>query len=261
VTSNGKAGNGSSETGPGARIDSMGRPLPKRFYKDAKAAEKDGQWRLELDGRPARTPGKRELLVPSRALAEAVAGEWQAQATHIDPGTMPLTRLVNTALDGVTGREAEVAADIVKYSLSDLLCYRADRPDPLVARQVAAWEPVLVWAEARFGASFIRQTGLMPVTQPPAVATAMADALAGLDRFRLAALHVMTTLMGSALLALAVHERRLSMEEAWAAAHVDDDWQIQEWGEDAEARARRDKRRVDMQAAAQVLSLLEKIVS
>ncbi len=169
---------------------------------------------------------------------------------------MPLTRLANSAIDGVAGREAEVRADIAEYAGSDLVCYRAHGPERLVERQCRAWDPILAWSRDTLGARFEVATGIMPVAQPDAGRAAVAEALARLDAFTLAALHVMTTLMGSALLALAHARGRLSAEEAWAAAHVDEDWQISQWGKDAEAAARRERRWAEMQAASRMLSLL-----
>jgi chaperone required for assembly of F1-ATPase len=203
-----------------------------------------------------RTPAKAGLVVPSRALAEAIAAEWEAQATHIDAATMPLTRLANTAIDGVAARHAQVCADIAAFAASDLVCYRAEGPEPLVQRQGRQWDPVLAWAGEALGARFEVASGLMPVAQPEGAAAAVAAALAGLDAFRLAALHVMTTLTGSALLALAHARGALSAEAAWAAAHVDEDWQIGQWGEDAQAAARRARRWAEMQAASRMLALL-----
>ncbi|MFM9939045.1 MAG: ATP12 family chaperone protein [Hyphomicrobiaceae bacterium] len=251
MSANGGTGNGAK-----ARNDGLGRPMVKRFYTTAGVVERDRRWQVQLDGRVARTPGKRDLVLPTEALGLAIAAEWQLQVGHVDPALMPLTRLANTAIDGVAGREAEVAADIVTYSGSDLLCYRADRPEGLVLRQQQAWDPVLAWAEARLKTTYVRQTGLMPVAQSSQSAAAMADALAGLDAFRLTSLHVLTTLMGSALLALAVHTGFLTADAAWSAAHIDEDWQIAEWGEDAEAVERRRKRSIEMQAAARMATLL-----
>ena len=179
-----------------------------------------------------------------------------AQGTHIDPSSMPLTRLANSAIDGVTQREAEVRADIAKYAGSDLLCYRAEGPEALQRRQAEVWDPILRWAEQELGARFAISTGLMPVAQPDAAKAAVARALEAYDGFALAALHVITTLTGSVLLALAHARGRLSAEEAWAAAHVDEDWQISKWGEDAEAKARRERRWAEMQAASRMLGLL-----
>jgi chaperone required for assembly of F1-ATPase len=194
--------------------------------------------------------------VPTRALAEALAVEWEAQGERIDPATMPLTRLVNSVLDGVTGREAEVRGDVAKYAASDLLCYRAEGPAELVRRQAEAWDPVLAWAREALGARLVLGEGVVPVAQPSAATAAVEGALAELDAFSLAAHYVMTTLTGSALLALAHARGRLTAEEAWAAAHVDEDWQISQWGEDAEAKARRDRRWAEMQAASRLLELL-----
>ncbi|MFV0297706.1 MAG: ATP12 family chaperone protein, partial [Hyphomicrobiaceae bacterium] len=206
-----------------------GRPLPKRFYTRATTGPADQGFTILLDQRPVRTPRRAPLVVATQPLAEAIAAEWQAQGEHVDPTGMPLTRLANTALDGVTGREADVKADIVKYAGSDLLCYRADYPDGLVQRQADLWDPVLAWYVATHGAPFTVATGLMPVAQTPAALAAIDALLADADPFKLAATHIMTTLMGSALLALAVSEGHLTAEAAWEAAHVDEDWQISEW--------------------------------
>jgi chaperone required for assembly of F1-ATPase len=233
------------------------RALPKRFYKSAGVVEHGpGDHRVQLDGRALRTPAKAALAVPSAALAQAIAAEWEAQGEHIDPSSMPLTRLANSAIDGVAQREAEVRADIARYAASDLLCYRAEAPDDLQQRQAAAWDPVLRWVDEQLGARFATCTGLMPVEQPDAAKAAVAQALEAYDGFALAALHVMTTLTGSVLLALAHAQGRLTAEEAWAAAHVDEDWQISKWGEDTEAQARRARRWSDMQAASRMLGLL-----
>ncbi len=229
---------------------------PKRLYRSVSVDGAASAFRVLLDGKPIHTPARRELALPTRALAEAVAAEWDAQGEHIDPGAMPLTRLVNSALDGVAGREAEVRAEIVKYAASDLLCYRAEGPADLVRRQAQAWDPVLAWVRAALGTRLVIGQGIAPVAQPPAAGAAIERALAGLDAFALAAHHVMTTLTGSALLTLAHAGGRLTAEEAWAAAHVDEDWQISQWGEDAEAAARRQRRWAEMQAASRLLALL-----
>lgn len=235
------------------------RPLPRRFYKGVTVEtldRGDHGFGVQLDGKPLRTPAKAILAVPTRALAEAIATEWEAQAEHIDPATMPLTKLVNSGLDGVRGREAEVREDISKYAASDLLCYRASQPEPLKRRQAELWDPVLAWGREALGTAFVTGEGIMPVSQPEATGPAVVRALAGCDAFTLAALHVMTALTGSALLALAHARGRLSAEAAWAAAHVDEDWQISQWGEDAEAAARRRYRWGEMQAASRLLDLL-----
>lgn len=236
----------------------QGKPLPRRFYTAVtvgRAATGPGHAIL-LDGRAARTPGKRALILPTLRLAEAVAGEWSSQVTLIDPARMPLTRLVNTAIDGVSVRLTEVAADVVRYAGSDLMCYRAEYPDGLVGRQAQLWDPILAWVCAAHGAQLRITRGIVHVDQPPEVAERLAAAVAPLDALRLTALHVMTTLMGSALLGLAVLARSLTPEAAWEAAHVDEDWQISEWGADAEATARRARRWQEMQAAAAMLALV-----
>jgi chaperone required for assembly of F1-ATPase len=246
-------------TGKGEPIRIPGRearPLPKRFYSAVATQDVADGFGVALDGRPARTPQKKMLVVPTRRLAESIADEWQRQGAYIDPATMPLTRLANTSLDGVTGREADVAGDIAKYAGTDLLYYRAAHPPGLARRQADLWDPVLDWAAGELGTTFRVATGLMPIDQPPAVTEAVLARVASLPPAVLTALHVVTTLTGSALLALAVLAGRLTPEEAWTAAHVDEDWQIAEWGEDAEAGARRAQRWRDMDAAGRWLASL-----
>jgi chaperone required for assembly of F1-ATPase len=241
--------------------------LPKRFYKAVTVAAvalpqpsggegRSPAFRILLDGKPLRTPAKRELELPTRALAEAVAAEWSAQGERIDPATMPLTRLANSAIDAVAGRTVEVRAEIAKYAASDLLCYRAEGPQDLVRRQAEAWDPVLAWARDTLGARFEVASGIMPVVQPDACAAAIAASLEEFDAHRLAAVHVMTTLTGSAVLALAHARGVLSAEAIWAAAHIDEDFQIGKWGEDAEANARRQRRWAETAAASRMLGLL-----
>jgi chaperone required for assembly of F1-ATPase len=231
--------------------------LSKRFYERVDVADRNGGFALLLDEKPVRTPGKKQLLLPSRALAEAVAEEWRAQKERIDPATMPLTKLANSAIDGVMGREDEVIGDVLNYAGSDLLCYRAEGPRGLVEAQRAHWDPVLAWAKSALGAPFVLAEGIVHVPQPQASLDRLREALKGRDPFGLAALHVMTGLTGSALLALAVALGRVTPEEGWQAAHVDEDWQIAQWGEDAEAASRRAARRRDFDAAARALALLK----
>lgn len=236
-------------------------PLARRFYKHAGTAQLgtsagEPLYSITLDGRPVRTPGKRPLAVRQKALAEAIAAEWEAQGERIDPASMPLTRLANTIIDGVIGREAEVRGDILKYAASDLLCYRAGGPEGLVRRQRAAWDPVLAWARARLGVRLVLTEGVMPVGQPAHALEAVAAALAPFDAWQLASLHVMTTLTGSALLALAHAHGAITIENAWAAAHVDEDWQIEQWGQDAEAAERRRFRSAELASASQLFQLV-----
>ena len=230
----------------------------KRFYKDVAIEDRSGEGAgLLLDGKHVRTPGKAPLRLPTRALAEAVAEEWRAQGERIDPSTMPLTKLANSAIDGVAGREQAVIDDIVAHAGSDLLCYRAQGPEALVEVQATHWDPVLAWAKTVLGAPLFLAEGVVHVAQPPASLDRLKQTLAGRDAFSLAALHVMTALTGSALLALAVAARRLTPEEAWAASHFDEDWQISQWGEDAEAAERRKNRWRDFEAAAKTLALAQ----
>jgi chaperone required for assembly of F1-ATPase len=238
------------KSGVKAVQDSLRTALPKRFYKTVGVGERDGGWGVQLDGRPVRTPAKKFLAVPSKALAEALAAEWQAQVTEIDPATMPVTRLINSALDGVTGRETEVAAEIVKYAGSDLLLYRAEAPQVLIDRQAAAWDPVVTWAEGWAGGRFILAAGIMPVTQPQGTLGKIAANISTLPAIPLAGLNVMTTITGSALLSLAHAHGHLTLQQAWAAAHIDEDFQIEKWGTDDEAAQRRSNRWQDMQAAS-----------
>jgi chaperone required for assembly of F1-ATPase len=212
---------------------------------------------LLLDGKPVRTPGKVPLTVPSKALAAAIAEEWRAQGAHIDPRTMPLTKLANTAIDGVEGRTEPVVDDIMAHARADLLCYRADGPEGLAAQQAKHWDKVIAWAKDALHAPLNLAEGVVHVAQPEASLAALRKEIAGLDTFALAALHVMTALTGSALLGLAVALKRLTPEEAWAAAHVDEDFQISQWGEDEEAKARRAARKADFDAAARLLELSE----
>ncbi len=231
------------------------RVLPKRFYAEATAAARGSGYAVHLDGRPVRTPGKLVLILPTAAMADAIAAEWAAQETLIDPMTMPLTRIANSVRDQVDGREEAVRADIVKYGGSDLVCYRADGPPGLVAAQAAAWDPAVLWAREALGADLAVGAGLMPVAQSEASRAAIEAAAAALEGFRLASAHVMTTLLGSVVLAMAVLHGHLTAEAAWRAAHVDEDWQAAKWGADAEAMARREARRAEFLAAVRMSEL------
>ena len=235
--------------------DQMRQPLPRRFYNLAGIAETDdGRFRVELDGRPALTPGRKQLVLPTRSAAEMVAAEFSAQGETLDPMTMLVTRLVNTAIDGVASDPQAVLEDILRFASSDLLCYRADTPRELVDIQAGTWDPVLDWVRDRFGVHFVLSEGVMHVDQPRQTIAVLGVHLRDrAEPFRLACLHVMTSLMGSALLALAVEGRALLPDEAWSAAHLDEDWNIRQWGEDAEAAARRAIRHREMMAAARLL--------
>ena len=239
----------------GPITDTMLRPLLKRFYKIVTIGE-GPNFPILLDGRAVKTPKKRALTLPTRALAAAVAAEWAAQDKNINPSAMPLTRFANTAIDGVSDSLAAVAADIVAFAGSDLLCYRAEGPQDLAATQATRWDPVIAWARVKLGARFTVVTGIMPVEQPQHALAAIAAALQPHDAFQLTAQHVMTTLTGSALLMLAHVHGHLTAEDAWAAAHVDEDYQIALWGTDQEAEHRRSRRHAEFLAACAMLSAL-----
>jgi chaperone required for assembly of F1-ATPase len=217
----------------------------------------DAAFLVLIDGTPLLTPAQNSLAVPTAPLAEAIAAEWAAQARRIDPRTMPLTTLANAAIDGARGREDAVRAAIVAYGTCDLLCYRAEAPEALVRRQRAAWDGVLAWAAETLGVRLRAGAGLMPLSQPQRAAGAIAAQLSPLDCFALTALHSITSLTGSAVLALALARGRLTAEAAWAAAHVDEAYQVSQWGEDLEAKRRQQRRYDEMLAASRMLELLE----
>lgn len=224
----------------------------KRFYRAVGVREAaDGQHALTLDGRVARTPGRNLLVAKSRSFMLEVAAEWERQRETIEPADMPLTRLLNSAVDGVCRTMAETRAEVVKYASSDLLCYRAEEPEELAERQRLAFDPILDWAAQTLGTRFRLGVGVMHVEQPLESVAAVGSAIEDFnDPVALAALSAMTTLSGSALLALAVADGRLSPEEAWRAALVDENFQVECWGVDAEAQARRDARWHEFEAAA-----------
>lgn len=234
----------------------MRPPLRKRFYRSATAGEggADG-FPIRLDDKPVRTPLRRLLAAPTQSLAEAVAAEWNAQEQEVDPGRMPLTRLANAVIDAVGDAPGPVAAEIEKYLGSDLVCYRAEAPAGLIEMQCRAWDPVLAWAHEALGARFVQVEGVMHAAQPRE-AIAAAHGAIPTDPWRLGAVSSITTLTGSALLALAIAHGRLDAETAWAAAHVDEDWQMAQWGRDQVALARRAYRQAELEAAATVLDAL-----
>lgn len=241
-----EAKNGTGRQGP-----DFPEPL-KRFYKAVSLRDEgDGHAAVLLDGRTLRTPARTALTVPA-PIATAIAAEWDAQDIHILPMTMPMTRLVNTAIDGVAQTVPGVQADLVAMAGNDLIVYRAGRPDALVARQNEIWDPVVRHTEARFGVPLRITTGVMPVTQDERLGSAVHTVLPR-DPLKLAALHQLATLTGSALIALAFAAEALDLEAAWTAAHVDEDWNIDQWGADAPAAARRAARQKDAAAAAFIL--------
>lgn len=231
------------------------RPRPRRFYNQVEVMEAPDGFAITLDGRPLRTPAKATLKLPRRTLARAIADEWAAQGHRIDVSAMPLTRLANTTIDRVHGNQVHVVAAVEAYAACDLLCYRADGPEELVARQAAAWDPPLAWAARFHGIRLIAVTGIVHHCQSTAALEALTRRLEAVDDFRLAALYEITTLTGSAVLALALLDGALSAEAVWTAAHVDEEWQAEQWGRDAEAEARRATRRRDFDAAVRLLAL------
>jgi chaperone required for assembly of F1-ATPase len=230
-------------------------PRRKRFYARAGLVEGRGGFAITLDDKPIRTPSGRQVVVPVRAIADAIVAEWEAQKEFIDPLTMPMTRFANSVVDAVVDRVEAVTSDIAKYFQSDLLFYRAGHPEALVAREAALWDPLLFWAADTLGARFILAEGIVHVRQPDSAIAAACAALPT-DPWSVAALHVVTTLTGSALLALALLRGVLGQDQVWAAAHVDEDWNIEKWGVDEEVAARRAARLADFRAAAGILEAL-----
>jgi chaperone required for assembly of F1-ATPase len=236
--------------------------LPRRFYKKAVADERKGSFVLLLDGRTAKSPGGNDLALPTLAAARALANERVAVGEIIDPALMPLTRLVNSAIDDVAPRLAVTVEEIAKYAGSDLVCYRAAEPQALARAQAAAWDPILAFAQKKLGAAFICTQGVVYIEQPEAACLAVEEAVARIAYggwaapSALAALSVMTTLTGSVLIALAIAHGEVTLTEAWRAAHVDDDFEMRAWGEDAEASRRRARVWREMEAAAGLFQLV-----
>ncbi len=237
-----------------ASAGGLGRGAARRFYKEAAIGRHESGFVLLLDGRIAKTPAGNPLAVSREAVAKALAAEWAGQGERLNPAAMPLTRIVNSAIDGVAREMDAVRADIVRYAGNDLVCYRTDAPQGLVVRQEAAWSPLLAFVRETLGARFVLAEGVMHVAQDPATLGAIDRALRGYDPLSLAAIHAVTTLTGSAVIALAVAHGRIAADAAWAAAHVDEDWQMGQWGADDAALARRALRWREMEAAGLILS-------
>ena len=229
----------------------------KRFYKEAAVIETAAGFAIELDSRPIKTPARAALAVPSRLLADAIAGEWRAQGETIDPRSMPLTGLANAAIDRVSPDPAAFAAGLAEYGESDLLCYRAEEPAPLVARQAEHWDPILAWARHRYDIELKVVTGIMHQRQPDATVARLGKAIGARGAFELAGMSPLVTVSGSLIIALALAEGELDIDTAWAAATVDDRWQAEKWGEDAEAVHALANRRQDFEAGARFLEMLD----
>ncbi|MDE0254891.1 MAG: ATPase [Rhodospirillaceae bacterium] len=209
----------------------------KRFYRSAAVEEFDGGFGISLDGRPVRTPARAALRVPTRALAEALCEEWAAQGDRVDPLSMPLSQLANTALDRMSDARRETVAELVRYGETDLLCYRAERPEALVTRQAALWQPLLDWLERRHGIALRTVVGVLPQPQDPDTIARLERVIDAHDNFALTALHMGVTGAGSIVIGLAMMEGEISADETTAAAFLDERHQIEQWGADEEAEA------------------------
>ncbi len=229
----------------------------KRFWKEVAVEQEDGGWTIELDGRLVKTPARASLLVPTEALADAIAEEWRSVGETIDPRAMPLTGLANAAVDRVAPARQAFADGLAQYAEADLACYRADGPRELVERQEQSWDALLAWARRRFDVDFASTSGLMHIAQPRATVERLAHAVAALDPFRLAGLSPLVTIGGSLVAALAVLEKAWTPEQAWEAVSIDERWQLEQWGADAEAEQALEARRRDFFAAASFLDLLD----
>lgn len=227
----------------------------KRFWTKAEAEPCEGGFTVRLDGRPVKTPAKAALVVPTQAMAQAIAAEWDAQSGEVKPATMPVTRAANSAIDKITVQRDEVVEIIAAYGQSDLLCYRAVAPAALIARQAAGWDPVLDWAEAALGARLVVTAGVVHVAQPSDALARLTARVAGMTEFQLAGLHDLVAISGSLVLALAVTEGRLGDDEAWALSRIDESWQIEQWGADEEAAELEAFRRVAFGEASRFYAL------
>lgn len=227
----------------------------KRFYKTATAEATNDGWTVHLDGKPIRTPAKAPFVAPE-AVAKAAAVEWAAQVETVKPAEMPITRAVNSAIDR-TGPEFDAVVEIVAaYGGTDLICYRADGPRPLVQRQLETWTPLITWAEARFGARLLTASGVMHVLQPEDGQVKLAQAVAAYNPLALTALYDLVALSGSLVIGLAVAENHLSVAEGWAASRVDETWQAEQWGVDDEAAALAARKEGEFAAAARLLAMV-----
>ena len=228
----------------------------KRFWKEAVAVPENGGWGIALDGRPVRTPKRAPLIVPTEALGNAIAAEWQAQPEDVSPATMPLTGLANAAIDLATPDPAAFAEPVAAYAATDLFCYRDDRDAALQAEQVATWNPHLAWAEARYCVEFTITQGILPVDQPPATVAALRDAVFAQDAWRMAALTPLVTIGGSLVAGLAHVEESVDAEALWQAVSLDELYQERHWGADAQAQAQRAAHKRDWDNAVRFLELL-----
>lgn len=228
----------------------------KRFWKEVTVEREGKGWIIRLDGRPVKTPARADLLLPSEGLANSIAEEWRHVEQKVDPRALPLTGLANAAIDRIQPDHGVFAASLAKYAEADLACYRAEGPRALVERQEEHWDKLLAWARRRYDVEFVTTAGLAHVPQPGTTVERVSHAVAALDAFMLAGLSPLVTIGGSLLAALAVLEKAMSVEEAWQAVTVDDRWQLEQWGSDAEAEVALENRKRDFFAAARFLDLI-----
>ena len=228
----------------------------KRFYRAAGVEPEGTLFRITLDGRPARTPAKKSLALPARAAAEAVAAEWQSQGEEFEPAALRLTRFANTAIDRVSANRSPVVAEVARFAVTDLVCYRAREPAELVRRQEEAWQPLVEWVADRYGARLEVTAGVVPAKQPKEALDALTRAIKEFDDFALTALHAATAAAGSLAIGLALAEGEIDAEAAFAVACLDEHFQAEKWGADAEAEQRREALRADIAAASRFLALL-----
>ena len=228
----------------------------KRFWKEAEVVPQDGNWGIALDGRPVRTPHRAPLVLTNLILAEAIAAEWQEQGETVDPAAMPMTGLTNAAIDLAAPDPAAFAEPIAAYAATDLFCYRDDRDALLQAEQVAAWNPLLAWAERRFGIEFVITQGILPIDQPPETVAALRDAVFAVDPWRMTALTPLVTIGGSLVAGLARLDEAFDAETLWEAVSLDELYQERRWGADAQAQAQRATHKRDWDNAARFLGLL-----
>ena len=217
----------------------------------------DGGWTVKLDGKPLRTPARAALVVPTQTLAKAIADEWRTVEGDVDPRAMPLTGLANAAIDRVAPERRAFAGGLARYAEADLACYRSDWPPELVSRQAAKWDELLAWARRRYDVDFSTTSGILHVPQPQATIERLDHAVAALDPFRLAGLSPLVTIGGSLIAGLAVLEKAMTPEAAWEAVSLDEHWQLEQWGADAEAEKALENRRRDFMSAARFLDLLD----
>lgn len=209
---------------------------PKRFWRATRVEQVDGQGhQVLLDDRPLRTPGKAPLILPTAELANLLAQEWDAQTEMVDPATMPMTRMANSAIDRIGAQRDDVIGYIAGYGDTDLLCYRADHPEALIERQRQGWDPMLDWAELTYGARLRPTRGIMPIDQPPEALAVLRAAVEAWDDFGLMGLHDLVSLTGSLVLGLAATHRDQAPHDIWAVSRIDELWQIAQWGHDEEA--------------------------